>query len=60
MAGKAAKGGGHTIIKMDAAGYKRGAAWAKPLHEKWIASEKDGRKKYDAYLKILADIRAGK
>lgn len=60
MAGKAKKGGGHTIVKMDAAGYKKGAAWAKPLHEKWIKSEKDGRKKYDAYLKILADLRAGK
>ncbi len=60
MARKAAKGGGHTIVKMDAAGYKRGAAWAKPLHEKWINSEKDGQRKYDAYLKILADIRAGK
>ena len=59
MARKAAKGGGHTIVKMDAAGYKHGAAWAKPLHDKWIASEKDGQKKYDAYLKILAEIRAG-
>jgi TRAP-type C4-dicarboxylate transport system substrate-binding protein len=60
MASKARKGGGHTIIKLDAEGYKRGAAWAKPLHEKWIKSTPNGRKKYDAYLKVLTDIRAGK
>ena len=60
MASKARKGGGHTIIKLDAEGYKRGAAWAKPLHEKWIKSTRNGQKKFDDYLKIIADIRAGK
>ncbi len=59
MASKAKKTG-HTIIKLDAAGYKRGLAWAKPLHDNWIKSAVNGRKKYDAYLNILADIRAGK
>jgi len=58
MARKAKKSG-DTIVPMDAAGYKRGAAWAKPLHAKWI-KEENGQAKYDAYLKILADIRAGK
>jgi len=30
------------------------------FHEEWIAEQKDGRKKYDAARKILADIRAGR
>ena len=59
MAGKAAKTG-HTIVKMDDAGLKRGTDWSKKLHQDWIKSTADGQKKYDAYLRILADIRAGK
>ena len=60
MASKAKKGGGHTIYKMDAAGYKKGAAWAQPLIDNWVKSEKGNKAKLDAYMKILADIRAGK
>jgi hypothetical protein len=30
------------------------------FHDEWIAEQKDGRMKYDAVKKIIADIRAGR
>jgi TRAP-type C4-dicarboxylate transport system substrate-binding protein len=30
------------------------------FHDEWIAGQKDGRKKYDAVKKIIADVRAGR
>lgn len=56
---KTAKSATHKIAEMTEDGYRKGAAWARPLHDAWIARAKNGQAKFDAYLKILADIRAG-
>ncbi len=50
---------GHTITPLTEEDYRKGAAWARPLHEAWIKGTNNGRAKYEAYLKILAEIRAG-
>ena len=55
----ATKSGAHILADLTKDGYEKGAAWSRPLHKAWIASTKNGQAKYDAYLKILADIRAG-
>ena len=39
---------------------KRFATIFKPFHEEWIRKHPDGQKKYDALMKILADMRKGK
>jgi hypothetical protein len=39
---------------------KKGRELMKPVDASWIKSVPDGQKKFDAYMKILADIRAGR
>jgi len=39
---------------------KRGEQWAKPIYRKWMSEVRDGQRKFDAFVEILADIRAGR
>jgi len=41
------------------ADYAKGAALTKPVLDKWIAETKDGQKKYDTFVRLLAEIRKG-
>ncbi len=54
------KAGKRTITRATPAEIETQAAAAKPVHDAWIKSKKDGAKKYAAILQILADIRAGR
>jgi TRAP-type C4-dicarboxylate transport system substrate-binding protein len=56
---KIAQKGGHTTIEVSEADIKKGYEYAQPLHRAWIKKNANGQKIYDAYLKIIADYRAG-
>ena len=47
------------ILKPSAAERPARAALFKKFHDDWIESQKDGRRKYETLMKILADLRAG-
>ena len=47
------------IILSEAEKEKSFARIFKPFHDEWIKTHQDGQKKYDALMKILADIRKG-
>lgn len=49
----------HTIIPLDDAAGK-GREWAQALHAEWIAKGDDRKQKFDMFLKILDEIRAGR
>ncbi len=54
------KAGKRTITRATPAEIEAQAAAAKPVHDAWIKSKKDGAKKYATLQRILTDIRAGR
>jgi TRAP-type C4-dicarboxylate transport system substrate-binding protein len=54
------KAGGHHFVDLSEAELKAGFKAVQPVHQAWIKRTKNGQKIYDAYVKVLADIRAGK
>jgi TRAP-type C4-dicarboxylate transport system substrate-binding protein len=56
---KIAQKGDHTTIEVSEADIKKGFEFAKPLHKAWIENNANGQQIYDAYLKLIADYRAG-
>jgi TRAP-type C4-dicarboxylate transport system substrate-binding protein len=58
--GKMKKAGGHTFAGLSGADRKKRQATVQPVYDAWIKSVPNGRKKFDVYMKVLADIRAGR
>jgi TRAP-type transport system periplasmic protein len=50
----------HFYIPWDASKIDQARDTMRPVHDSWIKRNKNGRVKYDALLKIIADIRAGR
>jgi TRAP-type C4-dicarboxylate transport system substrate-binding protein len=50
----------HKRLSLSDQEMKKGRELMKPVYASWIKSVPDGQKKFDAYMKILADIRAGR
>jgi TRAP-type C4-dicarboxylate transport system substrate-binding protein len=48
------------VTVSEADGEKRFATLFKPFHDEWIKNTPDGQKKYDALMKILAEVRQGR
>jgi len=49
----------HKIYAPSDADFAKGAAITKPVLDKWIAATPDGQKKYDTFVRLLAEIRKG-
>lgn len=56
---KAAADSKKNIITVSKAQWKKRAAMFKPIHDRWLGNNPDRRKKYDALIQVLADIRKG-
>jgi TRAP-type transport system periplasmic protein len=54
------KSGEHHFIEPSKEIQEKGMEAFRPVHDEWIKSNEDGQAKYDAYLKFLSEIRAGK
>jgi TRAP-type C4-dicarboxylate transport system substrate-binding protein len=57
---KMLKTSNHVVVTPTPEQERKWRAKFKPLHDNWIQSNADGQKRYDALIKILADIRAGR
>lgn len=57
---KMKKSGDHHFIEANKEIQEKGMEAFRPVHDEWIKSNEDGQAKYDAYLKFLSEIRAGK